>query len=73
MAINLTFKILAVMDFEILPGVTCKDDVHACLVEAENEDQAKDFVSQYLEKEGFKNVRILQCELELNPDLNKLF
>lgn len=73
MAVNLTFKILAVMDFEIHPGVTCKDDFRACLVEAENENQAKDFVSKYLEEEGFKNVRILQCELELNPDVNKLF
>lgn len=70
---NLTFKILAVMDFEFHPGVTLKDDFRACLVEAENEDQAKDFASQYLEAEGFKNVRILQCELKLNPDVNKLF
>lgn len=70
---NLAFKILAVMDFEIHPGVTFKDDFRACLVEAENEDQAKDFASRYLEEEGFKNVRILQCELELNPDLSKLF
>lgn len=42
-------------------------------VEADNEDQATDFTHKYLlGVYGCKNVRILQCEFDLNPKIDEL-
>ena len=66
------YKVLACMDCEIGPGILMKDNFVEVYAEADNEDQAKDFARKYLDEDGFKNVRILQCEVELNPKLDEL-
>lgn len=66
------YKVLACVDCEIGPGIICKSNFVKVYVEADNEDQAKDFACKYLDEEGYMNVRILQCEFELNPKLDEL-
>lgn len=67
------YKVLACMDYEIGPGILMKDIFVNVYVEADNEDQATDFTHKYLlGVYGCKNVRILQCEFDLNPKIDEL-